>query len=356
MSEDMREDLANKICIYIGSRKPEETLIETKSRLYMLLNDYEITSRTTEIALLREDRNEKLLKRFIIAKTVKGLTKRTIQYYTQSIRFFLERVGKTIDDITADDIRMYMAVRLERDRVSKVTLGNELRCVSSMFTWLQEQEILLRNPMGKVEKLKKEKTKKTALTEYEVELIRGACKGRRETFIIELLLSTGCRVSEICQILVTDIDGNQILVHGKGQKDRYVYLNARAMYALGKYMELRKDTSSYLFPRRISIEAKKGKKGMKPEDWWQHPELVKTDEYMEANTVEGMTRRIARRAGVERANPHKFRRTCATMALRRGMPIEQVSKMLGHENIATTQIYLDLNESDLRIAHERFVV
>lgn len=180
MSEDMREDLANRICIYIGSRKPEETLIETKSRLYMLLNDYEITSRTTEIALLREDRNDELLKRFVVAKTVKGLTKRTIKYYTMSIRFFLNRVGKTIDDITADDIRMYMAVRLERDKVSKVTLGNELRCVSSMFTWLQEQEILLRNPMGKVEKLKKEKTKKTALTEMEVELIRGACKGKRK--------------------------------------------------------------------------------------------------------------------------------------------------------------------------------
>lgn len=356
MSEDMREDLANKICIYIGSRQPEETLIETKSRLYMLLNDYEITSRTTEIALLREDRNDELLKRFVVAKTVKGLTKRTIRYYTMSIRFFLNRVGKTIDDITADDIRMYMAVRLERDKVSKVTLGNELRCVSSMFTWLQEQEILLRNPMGKVEKLKKEKTKKTALTEMEVELIRGACKGRRETFIIELLLSTGCRVSEICQILLTDIDGNQILVHGKGQKDRYVYLNARAMYALGKYMELREDASPYLFPRRISVADSKGKKGMNPGDWWQHAELVKADEYMDQSTVECMTRKIARRAGVERANPHKFRRTCATMALRRGMPIEQVSKMLGHEDISTTQIYLDLNESDLRIAHERFVV
>lgn len=173
---------------------------------------------------------------------------------------------------------------------------------------------------------------------------------------IELLLSTGCRVSEICQILLTDIDGNQILVHGKGQKDRYVYLNARAMYALGKYMELREDASPYLFPRRISVADSKGKKGMNPGDWWQHAELVKADEYMDQSTVESMTRKIARRAGVERANPHKFRRTCATMALRRGMPIEQVSKMLGHEDISTTQIYLDLNESDLRIAHERFVV
>lgn len=359
MSEDMREDLANKICIYIGSRRPDETLIETKSRLYMLLNEYEIMSRSTEITVLREDRNEELLKRFIIAKTVKGLTRRTIEYYGYAIKFFLDRVGKTIDDITADDIRMYMAIRLERDKVSKVTVGNELRCVSSMFTWLQEQEILLRNPMGKVEKLKKEKIKKTALTEMEIEMLRGACRGERETFIIELLLSTGCRLSEMCQILLSDIDGNTILVHGKGQKDRYVYLNARAMYAYEKYMELRKDTSPYLFPRRIPVIDKRGKKGKKritSTNWWQNADLVKPDEHMVGSTLEGITRRIAKRAGVERANPHKFRRTCATMALRRGMPVEQVSKMLGHEDISTTQIYLDLNESDLRIAHEKYVI
>lgn len=352
---DERETLVNDICQYLMPIVPD--ISDTKSALYMILNKYEITSRCTELAEVREDRNEYLVKTFIVAKTVKGCTPRTIGFYQTSIIKILQAIGKTIDDITADDIRYYMAIRQRRDKVSKVTIGNELRCLSSFFNWLYAEEIIRRNPMAKVERIKKDKTKKTALTEMEVEQLRMAARGEREKAIIEILLSTGCRVSELVNILVSDVEDGRVLVHGKGNKDRYVYLNAKAELAISIYLNARVDQNPYLFPKGKSITemAKLGTKQRDYIDWWKNTSNV-DEGHADKCTVENTMRKIAKRAGVERANPHKFRRTCATMALRRGMPIEQVSKMLGHENISTTQIYLDLSEDELAQAHKKYVV
>ncbi len=352
---DERESLVNEICQYLMPIVPE--LSDTKNALYIILNNYEVTNRCTEVAELKEDRNEELLKRFLVAKTVKGCSERTIQFYGQEIKKFLDRVGKTVDDISADDIRLDTALRLKRDKVSKTTAGNELRCVSSFFSWLSAEEILLKNPMGKVDRIKKEKTKKTALTDMEIEKLRTAARGIREKMIIELLLSTGCRVSELCQILLSEIDGSKILIHGKGAKDRYVYLNAKAELMLEMYLEKRRDRNPYLLPRMIPVTTKP-RKDISPKeacDWWMDPKNIDKG-HTDKSTIESLTRRMAKRAGVEQANPHKFRRTCATMALRRGMPIEYVSKMLGHESIETTQIYLDLSESELVQNHKKYVI
>lgn len=211
--------------------------------------------------------------------------------------------------------------------------------------------------MARIDRIKQEKTKKEALTELEIEQLRDATDDEREKFLIELLLSTGCRVSEVVQILVADIEGERILVHGKGQKDRYVYLNVKAQLALSNYMKERSDKNPYLFPRCESVQILK-KRGLSQKDmrrWWKNEENV-IDGHADKGTIEQTTRRIAKRAGVEHANPHKFRRTCATMALRRGMPLEQVSRMLGHEQISTTQIYLDLTEDELALAHKKYVI
>lgn len=352
---DCREELVNDLAMWAAGAgiKPGEA----KSDLYLMLDKYEITNRTTEIAEIQQDRNEMLLKRFLVAKQVQGCTERTLEYYGKEIKKILEEIGKTVDDITPDDIRLYMARRLRIDKVSKVTVGNETRTLSSFFTWLHTQEMILKNPMFKVEKIKAQKQKKEALTDMEVEKLRAAARGEKEKMIIEILLSTGCRVSEIANIKITDIDGIRILVHGKGEKDRYVYLNAKAQLAIDTYMSFRKDLNPYLFPRSKNI-GKINRTGICPEDYkdlWKKPENVE-EGHIDKGTIEYVTRKIAKRAGVKKANPHKFRRTCATMALRKGMPIEQVSKMLGHENIATTQIYLDLSEEDLAAAHKRYVI
>lgn len=355
MVTDGREEMVNRLCLYIESVS-DEKIAEIKSSLYLLLNDFEITSRSTELEEIQTDRNEYLMKKFLIAKKVKGCTERTLTYYGKELNFIMREIGKTVDDITTDNIRYYMAIRQRRDNVSKVTIQNEIRVLSSFFGWLYAEEIIKTNPMFRIDKIKTEKTKKEALTEMEVEKIRMAARDEREKMIVEVLLSTGCRVSELVNILITDIDNDRILVHGKGEKDRYVYLNARAKLAVEMYMRERHDSNPYLLARAKSV--KEMDKKLAPEkmmSWWKNPDNV-VDGHLDKSSIEAITRKMAERAGVERANPHKFRRTCATMALRRGMPVEQVSKMLGHENIETTQIYLDLTEDELEQAHRKYVV
>lgn len=352
---DCREDLVNQLAVWATSHGID--MSEAKYDLYMLLNNVEITSRCTEVAEIQGDYNEMLIKKFLVAKQVKGCTTRTIQFYKVCIVKALEQIGKNANDVTAEDIRYYMAIRLRRDGVSKTTVGNEIRSLGSFFQWLQVEEIIEKNPMLKVDRIKKEKTKKEALTEMEIERLRVAAEGEREKAIIEFLLSTGCRVSELVQILLVEIEKDRVLIHGKGQKERYVYLNAKAKLALEIYMNERKDSNPYLFPKRKPIVqgTYAGIERKEQKNWWKYPEYIDKG-HMDKGSVEEITRKIAKRAGVERANPHKFRRTCATMALRRGMPIEQVSKMLGHESIETTQIYLDLTEDELEQAHKKYVV
>lgn len=351
---DEREALINDICAFLSSYTND--IADLKNMLYVVCNDYEITNRCTELAELHQDRNEYLLKRFLVAKTVKGCTQRTLKCYKDGVSFVLRNIGKTVDDITSDDIRYYLAIRQKRDHISKTTADNELRCLRSFYHYLVSEELITKDPTAKIDRIKCERRKKQAFTDIEVEKIRLAARGEREKAIIEVLLSTGCRVSELTNIKTDDIDGNRVVVHGKGEKDRTVYLNAKAEVAIENYMSLRKDCNPYLFAGGIFEEARKKGKRKAMHEWWKYPENVSNDMPLNPSTVESIMRNVAKRAGVERANPHKFRRTCATMALRRGMPIEQVSKMLGHEEISTTQIYLDLSESELEQAHRKYVV
>lgn len=338
---DERSELIDNLSLTLADRSINAS--ELRNILYIEFEKYEISSRCTEIALRQEDRNESLVKKFIVSKMVKGCTDRTIKFYTTSMNFILNKINKTVDDITPDDIRLYIAIRKRRDGVTDTTIDNELRILRSFYAFLTAEELVLKNPMLRVEKVRKERIKKDALTEEEIEKLRyqasigvGTRQGdkykTRDVFIIEFLLSTGVRVSELVGIKLNEMKGNRVLVHGKGRKDRYVYMNAKAEFALKRYMKDRQDkNSSYLFPGD-------------------------EDGHLGKGTVEMRMRKIAKLAGVEKANPHKFRRTCATMALRRGMPIEQVSKMLGHEELSTTQIYLDLSEKDLEYAHNKYVV
>ncbi len=350
----MRQELADKIMTRLAARGITDP--DIMSDLIIAMNDYEITVRETALAVRDEDKNEYFLKKFIISKTVKGCTKRTLEFYTETMRYVLSAINKTADEITTDDIRMYIALRIARDKVSKTTAGNDLRVMRSFYNFLYREELIQTNPMNKVDSIKKEKTKKEAFTEMEVERLRAACRDSRETAIIEILLSTGCRVTELVSIKVEDVRKDELIVHGKGDKDRTVYLNARTIIAVETYLNERSDTNPYLFPASTYAES-----GIKPpvkgkqHSWWKNPEYVSRAIHANISTIECSIRKMGRKLGIE-AHPHKFRRTCATFALRRGMSIEQVSKMLGHESIATTQIYLDLSDRDLKRAHEKYVV
>lgn len=184
----MRQELLRELLMVLMSKGID--ISDIKDNFIIVMDKYEITLRETQIALVQEDRNEMLLKKFLIAKKTKGCTSRTIQFYNNSIRFALNRINKTVDDITAEDINLYTAQRLVRDKVSKTSVGNEQRCISSFFGWLYKEEYIRHNPMSKVEKMKKVKIKKVALTEMEIERIRDACETKRDKAIVELLLSS----------------------------------------------------------------------------------------------------------------------------------------------------------------------
>lgn len=352
----MREELINEIVMYMQTFLADQSVSDIKMNLTLIMSNYEITERETAIAIRDVDKNEYLIKKYIASKMVEGKTDRTIVHYQKTVSMVVDRIGKNVTEITTDDVRVYMARRKLKDKVSEVTIGNEVRCISSFFTFLQNEEIIRKNPCNAIQKIRPARRKKEAFTELDVEKIRGACRTNRETAIVELFLSTGCRVTELAEIKISDIEGDSLVVHGKGKKDRTVYLNAKAQIAIQKYLDERSDDNDYLIPNGIWL--KKGEErpiGQSRADWYKNPELIGIGR-MDIASIEDIVRKIGKRAGVKKCHPHRFRRTCATFALRRGMPIEQVSKMLGHEDISTTQIYLDLSEEELHQAHKKYVI
>lgn len=353
---DAREELRQELCMVLIRNGVENAGVEVDA----ILGGYEIQKRTTEVALLSEDRNNYLFKKFLTAKIVKGCTDRTIQHYKTYLERIFDRIQKTADEVTADDIRYYLALRQKKDNVSKTTANNDLLVLRTFYQYLSTEGIIARNPTLNIDRIKDKKQRKKAFTDMEVEQIREAAENAREKAIIDILLSTGCRVSELVGIKISEIDRDKLIVHGKGEKDRLVYLNAKAVISTERYLAERSDSNPYLFPGGYNNLSGKDlwKKYRKAGgDWYKDSALVTPGTHISQGAVEQLMKKLKKRAGLEcDAYPHKFRRTCATMALKRGMPIEQVSKMLGHENIATTQIYLDLNEEELEQAHRKYVV
>lgn len=305
---------------------------DIKSRIIIEMDKYEITERCTDIVPTPYEQNEKLLQKFSVAKAVAGSSKKTIFQYIYTVRKLIHRCNKALIDINSDDISLYLAYRKAYDGVTDTTIANERKNISAFFSWLERTDEIPSNPVRKIDRIKVPKIHKKAFNDIEVERIRCACKTLKEKAVVEMLLSTGCRVAEMVSIRTCDIDGNRIMVRGKGNKYRQVYLNARSQIAVSSFIRFRNDNNPFLFNSRT------------------------TNIHMSENGIRAMLKRLEERCDVENIHPHRFRRTCATMSLHRGMPIEQVSKMLGHENIATTQIYLDLDERELEYMHQKYVI
>lgn len=351
----MKDEIVNAIVVMLSERGVDTDGIA--DRLYLLLKDIEITKAETALAIRNDQLNETLLTRFLGAKAVKGCTKQTIKQYGNCLKKILKKFNKSITEVTSDDIRLYTAYRMTQDGVSKSYMNTELRYLRTFYAWLFSEEIIMKSPMMKIDAVKVPKVKRKAFTDMECEKLRSACRTTMETAIVEILLSTGCRVSEICSIMISDLNDDKCIVHGKGSKDRWVFLNAKAQIAIQRYLAERSDSNPYLFPTGIQMNMSdnKAKEMKRRADWFKFPEFVGEGE-RDRGGIEQTVRKLGKKAGVEDVHPHRFRRTCATMALRRGMPIELVSKMLGHEQLATTQIYLDLSEHELEEAHKKYVV
>jgi len=343
-------DILDEIC---GSIEPYVTDMQAVSNvLYVIFDHYSIEKKSTEITEYRGEDNTLLLKKFLVAKKIKGCTDRTLHYYGREIPKILDAINKSIMNIQADDVRIYLAYRMKK--VSMTTCNNELRCIRTFCSWLNSEGYLPRNPTVNINTIKTHKKQKEAFTDSEVVRLRDHLATNRDRAMFEILMSTGCRVTELCQIKNEDIEGDTVLVHGKGNKDRNVYLNAAAQYALHNYQNDRSDVSEWLFPRKKDGLKFGGYAECRLPDWWKNPEHLDIENHIDKGTVEHRLRELGRKLGIK-SYPHKFRRTCATNALRAGMPIEMVSKMLGHEQISTTQIYLDMKEEDLKAMHQKYV-
>ena len=312
----------------------------TENQLEMLtdvtrkaLSECEITPKATEEEQ-RNKENAELLGAFISSKKVEGCSDKTIHYYKSSIEKLIATVKKNVCDIVTNDIRCYLADQQEQRGLSKVTIDNLRRIYSSFFSWLEDEDYITKSPVRRIHKVRTDALVKEVLTDENIEVLRDSCQELRDIAMIDLLLSTGMRVGELVKINREDIDfqERQCIVFGKGNKEREVYFNARAKIHLKKYLEQRTDSNPALF---VSLHE-------------PHTRLT-------INGVEVRLRQLGKRVKLNKVHPHKFRRTLATMAIDKGMPIEQVQKMLGHVKIDTTLHYAMVNQTNVKIAHRKFL-
>ena len=323
------------------SKYPADQVNEIEMLLRSILYDYDITKKETAVTVYSGDEDERAIKKFLATKLVQGCSQRTIKYYQSILNFFKSKINKPLLEITTDDILYYLAIRGTVDKISACSQDNELRVFRTFYGYLATEEMIEKNPTLKISKIKGTKKVKTAFTETELELMRNACNNNRKgtnlkhLAIIEVLISTGCRASELADMKLENLAGDKIRIIGKGNKERWVYLNARALVALNNWLKERKFNSPYIFTGENIATGEQTEK-------------------LNGESVNDIVKRIAQRAGVEGAHAHKFRRTAATLALRRGMPIEMVSKMLGHEQLGTTQIYLQITDDELEAAHKKY--
>ena len=297
------------------------------------LSECEITPKATEEEQ-RNKENVELLGAFISSKKVEGCSDKTIHYYKSSIEKLIATVKKNVCDIATNDIRCYLAEQQEQRGLSKVTIDNLRRIYSSFFSWLEDEDYITKSPVRRIHKVRTDALVKEVLTDENIEVLRDSCQELRDIAMIDLLLSTGMRVGELVKINRDGIDfqERQCVVFGKGNKEREVYFNARTKIHLKKYLEQRTDSNPALF---VSLHE-------------PHTRLT-------ISGVEVRLRQLGKRVNLNKVHPHKFRRTLATMAIDKGMPIEQVQKMLGHVKIDTTLHYAMVNQTNVKIAHRKFL-
>lgn len=278
--------------------------------------------------------NVEYLKMFIDAKQIEGCSERTLQYYRVTIEHMLGSIDTPIRKITTDELRGYLVDYQKVNNCSKVTVDNVRRNMSSFFSWLEEEDYILKSPMRRIHKIKTKQPVKETITDEMIEKLRDNCTCVRDLAMIDLLYSTGIRVGELVGLNISDIDfeERECIVFGKGDKERRVYFDAKAKLHLQEYIESRTDDNPALF---VTLDA-------------PHARL-------KISGVEIRVRELGRKLNIDKIHPHKFRRTMATRAIDKGMPIEQVQKILGHSQIDTTMQYAIVNQNNVKVSHRRYI-
>lgn len=281
-----------------------------------------------------EETERALLEAFLAAKKVEGCSDKSLRYYYSTIDNMLTNVGKTAKHITTDDLRQYLDAYQKSSKASKVTIDNIRRILSSFFSWLEEENHILKSPVRRIHKVKTGKTVKETYTDEALEIMRDSCETDRDLAMIDLLASTGMRVGEMVKLNRADIDfqERECIVFGKGDKERRVYFDARTKIHLMRYLDSRTDSNPALF---VSLQSPHNR--------------------LQISGVEVRLRVLGRKLGITKVHPHKFRRTLATMAIDKGMPIEQVQRLLGHQSIDTTLQYAMVNQNNVKVSHKKYI-
>lgn len=329
----MRDKLLDRIIAKMSENFTPTQLYELRKILEQELSGFEIV-----IALDQKERtkqtNDELLNSFISAKRIEGCSEKTLNYYQNTINIWLKTIDIELRGITTNDIRKYLAEFQEKNNSSKTTIDNIRRIFSSFFSWLEDEDYIVKSPVRRIHKVRSEITVKETISDEQLETLRDSCTELRDLAMIDFLVSTGVRVGELVNINISDINFNerQCVVLGKGNKERTVYFNARAKVHIQNYLATRIDTCPALF---VSLA---------------HP-----NNRLTISGIENRLRKLGQLANVGKIHPHKFRRTLATMAIDKGMPIEQVQRLLGHCKIDTTLHYAMVNQNNVKIAHRKFI-
>ena len=329
----MKENIIQTIVAKMQRDLDCRQMARLKAVLASELHNVEIIEKS-DCATQQTQENEHLLNSFISAKKIEGCSDKTLAYYRNTIERLLATLSLAICHITTTDIRTYLSNYQEEHQSSKVTIDNMRRIFSSFFAWLEDEDYIAKSPVRRIHKVKTDSLVKEVLSDEQLEQLRDSCTTKRDLAIIDILASTGIRVGELVKLNREDIDfyERQCVVFGKGNKERVVYFNARTKLHLQQYLNERIDDNPALF---VSLNS-------------PHSRLT-------ISGVEVRIRKLGQALSMPKVHPHKFRRTLATMAIDKGMPIEQVQRLLGHVRIDTTLHYAIVNQNNVKLAHKKYL-
>ena len=326
MKDQLITEVQQQMLPYLNN----EQLRKLRAAMEFCLHGLEITQTDQH----QEQEQTDVTAAFIAAKRIEGCSEKTLTYYRNTIDAMTAAVGKSVQRITTDDIRQYLTTYQMQRKSSKVTIDNIRRILATFYSWLEDEDYIVKSPVRRIHKVKTAKVIKETYTDEALEQMRDNCNSLRDLAIIDLLASSGMRVGELVALNRDDINFNEreCVVFGKGNKERLVYFDARTKIHLWNYLDSRTDVNPALF---VTLRS--------PYD------------RLQIGGVEMRLRQLGRRLSIPKVHPHKFRRTLATSAIDKGMPIEQVQQLLGHQKIDTTMHYAMVKQQNVKLAHRKYI-
>ncbi len=327
----MKEELMTEIMQQMLSCLDNVQLKQLRQAMEQILCHYDVTS--VQIKQEDDDSNS-LIAMFIAAKRIEGCSEKTLKYYQTTIDAMVSSLGKNVRHILTEDLRLYLTEYQRKNQSSRVTIDNIRRILSSFFSWLEDEDYIIKSPVRRIHKVKTASSIKETYSDEDLEKMRDSCEELRDLAMIDMLASTGMRVGEMVLLNRDDIDfaERECVVFGKGDKERIVYFDARAKLHLQEYLNRRTDDNPALF---VTLRTPHGR--------------------LQIGGIEHRLREMGKRLNIQKVHPHKFRRTLATMAIDKGMPIEQLQRLLGHQRIDTTLQYAMVKQSNVKTAHRKYI-